>query len=119
MAVKELEVAWTSVRPTMRRLASPAQTENLLFLLSAHIVSWPFPVRCGIVSGILSGKICRVLFDEIYKGGDTFTQLENSCAEYGHQKEKCICSQDFCLLFQMARLQSVRREAAMLGTEAA
>jgi hypothetical protein len=53
----------------------------------------------GVVSGIPSGNICRVLFDEIYKGGDTFTQLENSCAEYGHQKEKSICSQDFSFLF--------------------
>jgi hypothetical protein len=37
-----------------------------------------------VVSGFLSGEICSVLFDEIYKGGATFTQLENSRAEYGY-----------------------------------
>jgi hypothetical protein len=40
------------------------------------------------------GSIYRVLFAEIYTSVDSLTQSEESCADYGDQKGKYICSED-------------------------
>jgi hypothetical protein len=63
-------------------------------------MSIPGEMRAGgSFVGLAPGSVCRVLFAEICRAMDKFTQSDNSCAEYWAEKEKYTHSNDIVIRF--------------------